>query len=482
VPIRLRLALVVLVASAALVASGVVLFSHQLRSGLVDSIDRALGAEAAPIVSQVAASPGNVDTKYLDRLLTAQPGALAQVLGPSGEVVFSSPGLGGLPILQGCPAKLHCGAPRAEDSSTKVRSYFFVTQAGAGDKKTNVRFLAMSVRRSDGTWVVVVGSSLDDAQEALGSVWQGLLAGGGVAVLLATIGAWVLGGAALRPVERMRKEVAAIGERDPAGSIKVPSTRDELARLAGTMNDLLGRLGKALARERRFVADASHELRTPLAVLQTELELARKPERTREELAEAVSQAADEAERLSRLAEDLLFLARVDEGVPVLRASSQEVAPVIVCSLDAWREAAAARAVSLTAELEPGVTAWFDQDRLRQALDNLVGNSLRFAPSGSSLEVSARRSDGFAVVGVADRGEGFPEEFLPHAFERFSRPDVSRSLHNGGSGLGLAVTAAIARVHGGWVTARNRRDGGASVELALPVQDPSGPPSHRPTM
>jgi len=280
----------------------------------------------------------------------------------------------------------------------------------------------------------------------------------------------------------MRREVAAIGERDPAGSIKVPATRDELARLAGTMNDLLGRLGKALARERRFVADASHELRTPLAVLQTELELARKPERTREELREAVSEAAAEAERLSRLAEDLLFLARVDEGVPVLRASSQELAPVIARSMDAWREAAAARAVSLEAELEPGVRAWFDPDRLRQAPDNLVGNSLRFAPSGSSLEVSAHQADGFAVVGVADRGEGFPQEFLPHAFERFSRPDVSRSLHNGGSGLGLAVIAAIARAHGGWATARNRQDGGAAVELALPVEDPQGLQPARPIM
>src|SRR5438034_3851373 len=148
----MRLALVVLVASVALVASGVVLFSHQLRSGLVDSIDRALAAEAAPIVSHVAASPGTIDQAYVGRLMIAQPGALAQVLGPSGDVVFSSPGLGGQPVLRGCPPKLHCGAPGAEDSATKVRSYLFIAQVGSGDHKTDARFLAMSVRRTDGTW------------------------------------------------------------------------------------------------------------------------------------------------------------------------------------------------------------------------------------------------------------------------------------------------------------------------------------------
>src|SRR5260370_26306032 len=129
----MRLALVVLVASAALVASGVVLFSHQLRSGLVESIDRALAAGAAPIVSHIAASPGNIDDAYLASLMVAQPGALAHVLSPSGEGVFSSPGLGSRPVLQSCPPKLHCGAPRAEDSATKLSAHLFVAHAGSAD-------------------------------------------------------------------------------------------------------------------------------------------------------------------------------------------------------------------------------------------------------------------------------------------------------------------------------------------------------------
>src|SRR5260370_1520871 len=152
----MRLALVVLVASAALVASGVVLFSHQLSCGLVESIDGALTAEAAPIVSHIAASPGNIDDAYLASLMVAQPGALAQVLSPSGEVVFSSPGLGSRPVLQGCPPKLHCGAPRAEDSATKVREYLFVAQARSGDKNSNVLFLPLSIPRSSQPGLLLV--------------------------------------------------------------------------------------------------------------------------------------------------------------------------------------------------------------------------------------------------------------------------------------------------------------------------------------
>src|SRR5260370_42256724 len=127
----MRLALVVLVASAALVASGVVLFSHQLRSGLVESIDRALAAGAAPIVSHIAASPGNIDDAYLASLMVAQPGALAQVLSPSGEGGFSSPGRRSRPALQGCPPKLHCGAPRAQDPAPTQRWCLSAAPAGS---------------------------------------------------------------------------------------------------------------------------------------------------------------------------------------------------------------------------------------------------------------------------------------------------------------------------------------------------------------
>jgi two-component system OmpR family sensor kinase len=468
VPIRLRLALVVLAASAALVASGAVLFTHQLRSGLLDSTDQALEAEAAPITSYITGAQ-SVDAAYLSALMVAQREALAQVVSPAGDIVFSSPGLGRL--LQGCPAKLKCTAGD-EDDPGRLKRYVFQATTDAGGRPRVDRFLATSVRRSDGTWIVIVGSSLEDISDALERVRAGLLLGGGIAIALATVGAWVLGGAALRPVERMRKQVAAISERDPEGSIKVPTTRDELALLAGTMNNLLGRLREVLARERRFVADASHELRTPLSVLQMELELAANRERSPKELSDAVDRAAGEAQRLSRLADDLLFLARVDEGVPVLRAAEQDLEPVMAGALRAWKDRAAAQEVELRFGLESGVTAWFDPDRIRQALDNLIDNSLRFAPAGSMLEVSAHRAGGYAVVRVEDRGEGFPADFLPHAYERFSRSDASRSQHTGGSGLGLAVTAAIARAHGGWVNAANRNEGGAVVELAVPGRAP----------
>lgn len=463
-PIRARLALVVLVVATALVAAGVLLLRTQLRAGLLDSVEQSLEAEAAPVASYVASAPA-VDAGRLRALMRAQREAVAQVVSPTGTMVFSSAGTD--PVLSRCPEKLHCAAAGDPDATGKLQRVAFTAAPPGGTAASPDRYLATSVRRSDGTWLVVVGTSLSDTDAAIGHVQATLLIGGGLAIALAVVGAWVLGGAALRPVERMRREVAAISEHDPARAIEVPGTRDELAALAGTMNGLLARLSGALARERRFVADASHELRTPLTVLRTGLELASRRDRTREELTDAVAHASAEAARLSRLADDLLFLARVDEGVPVLRATEQELGPAVAGALQAWEQPAAGRGVRLSLGLEPGLRAWFDPDRLRQAIDNLVDNALRFAPSGSALEVGTVGSGNFAVLRVADRGEGFPPEFLPHAFERFNRPDSARSQEEGGSGLGLAVTAAIARAHGGWVAARNREGGGAVVDLGL---------------
>jgi signal transduction histidine kinase len=235
------------------------------------------------------------------------------------------------------------------------------------------------------------------------------------------------------------------------------------------MNGLLARLQAALARERRLVADAAHELRTPLAVLRTELELASRRERTREELVDAVANAARETDRLVRLTEDLLFLARTDEGVPVLRSEPQHLGDFLNTALSAHAQRAAAGGVSCHVNVVDDAVVMLDEARVRQAVENLLDNALRVAPPGSSIEVDARVEDGMAVIAISDDGPGFPPDLLPEAFQRFRRGDVARARQDGGSGLGLAIVQAIARAHGGWADAANRPDGGATVRLAIPV-------------
>ncbi len=190
------------------------------------------------------------------------------------------------------------------------------------------------------------------------------------------------------------------------------------AALAGTMNDLLGRLQRALARQRAFVADASYELRTPLAVLQGELELAARPGRDRQELAAAVGNASAEARQLARLTDHLLLLAKSDEDRLSLQLKRADAWSLLVRS-SRFAGSRAADGVTCRVDVPPGL----DADRIRQAVDNLVANALRFAPAGSVVELAAWADGTDLIIEVRDRGPGFPAGFLPHAFGRFRRPD-----------------------------------------------------------
>jgi signal transduction histidine kinase len=252
----------------------------------------------------------------------------------------------------------------------------------------------------------------------------------------------------------------------------VPLANDEIGRLGRTLNEMLSRLEAAFARERAFVSDASHELRTPLAILRTELELALRGESTRDELEEAVRSAAEETERLNQLADDLLVIARSDQGrLPVRRADLD--ADALLGGV-AHRFAARARAESrpVRAADAGGLRVHADEARLEQALANMVDNALRYGRGDVIL--SAERNNGHVELHVRDSGPGFPQDFLPSAFERFSRADPSRS--RGGTGLGLAITSAVAEAHGGSAHAANRSEGGADVWLQLP--DPLSSMAH----
>jgi two-component system, OmpR family, sensor kinase len=465
VPIRLRLTLVVAATTIALVAVGGLLGPRVLRISLVHAIDQDLARRAIPIGRAVTdPDDAEVDVGDLHDEVNRLPEALAQVLDGGGRVLASSAGLEKRPLV---PAPV---LARLADGPVTFEQPF---SSEAGER---VRVRAVAVTRPNGRYVVVVGSSLATTEAALDRVRTAAAVAGVAVVLLASLGAWLLAGAALRPVERLRAAVAAVPPDQPGRALQVPETHDELAALARTMNQLLGRISQALERERRLIADASHELRSPLTVLRTELELANQPARSRAELAESVSHAAAEADRVARLADDLLFLARTDQGGPVVHPVRQLLRPVLAGALTAAAGRAAAKGVRLELEVDGGLQAPIDVDRLRQAADNLLDNALRVAPPGSTVRIRAERRDGLVAVAVSDAGPGFPADFLPHAFERFRRADPSRTRRHGGAGLGLAIVEAIARGHGGRAEAVNLPDGGAEVRLLLPG---SWPPEAR---
>lgn len=447
-----------------------------LHAGLSSNLDNTLVGRAQTIAG---ALDGTAAPRLPDPLLDTSTRGIAEATADTFAVV--RPPHGVIVTATGAPA------PRID---LPIR---FRTIAGGQLLKTTLqvngedyRVAALGVRRGDGVWLAISGASRRSSEETIHDLSNALLVAGPILVLLVAVGSWVLAGSALRPVERMRRDAAAA-----AGTgrerLAVPNTEDELARLAITLNELLERLGASLGRQQDLVADAGHELRTPLAILRTELELASRPGRSHAELADAVEHAAIEVDRLSQLAEDLLFLARADGHGALVRPQPTDVSGVLTASVRSARAAADTSGVDLQMEVEPALTAVFDPGAMRRAIDNLLSNAIEYAPMGSiaagdgaAVRLSCAPSpDGRAlIISVTDTGPGFPKDFLPHAFDRFRRADPARSHSHGqrGAGLGLAVVREIAEAHGGTAEATNLLLGGARVSITLPregVPEPS---------
>lgn len=325
-------------------------------------------------------------------------------------------------------------------------------------------FLAVADRASgtSGPLTVVVGRSLEVVQETRGAV-VGLLAIG-VPLLLLVVGivTWHVVGRALAPVDAIRAEVEAISSRELHRRVPQPTGKDEIARLASTMNGMLTRLEKARLRERRFVSDASHELRSPVAAIRQHAEVAQShPDgTTTQELAEVV---LEEDARLQRIVEDLLLLTRVDEGTLPL-----ETAPVDVDDL-MFDDAKRLRASTELRIDGSGVSAGRvvgDRQHLERLIRNLTDNAARHAVR--QVRLALREDDGHVVLEVDDDGPGVPEEMREAVFERFTRLDDARDRQQGGTGLGLAIVSEIARAHGGSVSVTDAPLGGARFTVTLP--------------
>jgi signal transduction histidine kinase len=267
-----------------------------------------------------------------------------------------------------------------------------------------------------------------------------------------------------RRIDSTGASAATISAGDISAKLPLPDSVDEIYRLGSTLNEMLSRLGQSFEHERAFVADASHELRMPLTVLKAELEVALK-QTTPGPVRDALASAAEEADRVIALAEDLLVLAGADRARLLLELRSVAISGLLDAVSNRYSQAATRAGRRLVVDPDGGGVLRADPVRLEQALANLVDNALRYGRGTISLTACAR--DGQFEVHVTDDGPGFPPEFLGLAFERFSRAERARG--RGGAGLGLAIVEAIARAHGGEAHAANRADGGADVWLVLPA-------------
>jgi signal transduction histidine kinase len=441
--IRIRLTLAFAVAMTVVLAATGLFLYVRVGSALDSTIDQGLEARAA----DVAALVEQADTGLREaRNLRGPDDGFAQVLGPQGAVVDSTPGLADEPLL-------------ANGQLERARQGQALFERTIDDE--HVRLLAVPVAAQDQNLVVIVGSSLEPRADALGDLEGQLLLGGPIALLLVSIAGYLLAAAALRPVERMGERAATISAASPGRRLPVPRADDELSRLGGRLNDMLARLEAALERERALVSNASHELRTPLALLKTEIELALDDPDSAPALAAALRSAGEETDRLAQLADDLLLLASVDSGELPLRRTRVPIAELLEAIAIRFRRRAADGGRSIEVAAPSDLVALVDRRRLEQALANLVENALRHGSGTVRLE--AVEGSGALGLHVTDQGQGFPPEFVEHAFERFTRADGSQA----GAGLGLAIVAAIARAHGGTASASNMPAGGADVALTV---------------
>jgi two-component system, OmpR family, sensor kinase len=358
------------------------------------------------------------------------------------------------------PRTIKIGSRRESDGD--LASYFTVPAVHGGG---SFRVRAAVEHHHPG-YVLVLASSLAGVDSTLHRLLSiELIVTAAVLAALAALALWIIR-IGLRPLRAIGTAAAAITAGDLSRRVEHPDPQTEVGRVGSALNEMLDRIEASDRRLRRFVADASHELRTPLAAVRAYAELFSRGAATRpEDLERSMTGITREAERMTLLVDDLLLLARLDEGRPLGR-EPVDLAALTHEAVDAARVVEPDRPIELS--VEPA-TVTGDEARLRQVLDNLLANARAHTPAGTPVSVELRRSDGRAELTVTDHGPGLTEEQASRAFERFYRVDSSRARASGGAGLGLSIVSAVTEAHGGTSEVRPTPGGGATFVIALPL-------------
>jgi two-component system OmpR family sensor kinase len=444
VSLRARLLAGMAVVSFVLVAAAVIV-ARTTQSNLVDRVDQQL-ASAGPLVPGAAGGPTSLWAAQI------QDGVLTVLFRPN--------------VSSGRAAE---PAVTIADAVHAARNHQAFT---IGSTSGSVRYRMLAFRAPDGS-ITLVGLSLQDVDATMSRLRLVLIAAVAMVIgILALVVFWVLR-LGVRPIKRMTRTAGAIAAGDLSQRVPAERPGTEASDLGDALNTMMSTIEGAFteraaseARLRRFVADASHELRTPVTTIRGYAELYRHGGLAdTADLDQAMRRTEQESVRMASLVDDLLLLARLDEGRPLARRPVD----LGVLGVDA---AADARAVApdrvVTAEVTAGVIVDGDEDRLRQVVGNLVGNALVHTPAGTAVSVRVHNGNHRAVVEVHDDGPGMAPDVAARAFERFSRADASRSRDAGGAGLGLAIVQAIVVAHGGAVDLQSAPGTGTTVRVELP--------------
>ncbi len=430
-----------------------------LRQNLRDIADRTLENTTEDVRRFLEARPGGESLPELQKAVADEYGSetggdYLQITDSDGNWVYRAPALAQQGVAAVAPALLE--KRRGQD-----------VRLG----KEPFRLLAEKIDAGGRTYVVQVGTSMDEEAETLQQFRDYLLMFAPLLLLLAGMVGHGLSRRALAPVDALTRTARTITGGTLGHRLAPLHTGDELQRLSDTLNEMLARLEAAFGRVTQFTADASHELRTPVSLIRTEAELALRRSRGEEEYREALRRILLESERTTALIEQLLALARADSGResfqirPLgLRAMLQDVAA-------GWRQVANVRGLQFSERiLDTELSVLGDEAALRRVLNVLLDNAFKYTPCpGGMVRLSAEGRDGCAVISVGDNGFGIPEEEQGRIFERFYRVDKARTHDLGGAGLGLSIAQWIVEQHRGRITVESTPGAGSIFRVELPL-------------
>jgi two-component system OmpR family sensor kinase len=439
--IRTRITIQTLAVALVLCSLAAALFRLNVESILTSASSQLLVNDAGPFEAVIRRTPVNPT-------ISVGEGQLIAIVSPSGSVVRST-----------LPHRLVASIPVLERLHTKPR------EISAGKHTYLAR--RERVRTSAGTWAIISVRDEEQGDLVLDRLTLTLLIGDLVLVLGFGVVAWLLTGAALRPVNNMRIHAEHLSASSSLDALPVGPAHDELGRLAETLNAFIERNRQTVERERQMVSDASHELRTPIAILSGQLEVAASSDRHVAAIRREVNAARGTVARLARLANNLLELARIESGQHQGATAWGELRRELAASIDRARLLAQPERISVDFEIsgidDDARTYPLTAPGFASVVDNILTNAITAVPKRGTIRLTAVQTAASLVVRIVDDGPGMPAGFLPVAFDRFTRPDDSRQRAYGGTGLGLAIVRAIVVAAGGEVTLENRQPGLAVV-------------------